>query len=456
MTYRLIEHQTAAEPLPADFDLTGLKAYLDEVWQSRFLFDEGPAEEGRSRSQPFLTFEYAGPNCGPRLRAGKHVGFVQYEGITIEILPKLFTVGQADVAFRHLLWWLSYCQRIRFPFTDLVSDSQPIEDFPEALIGYFARYVYDLVTTQPYHQYEEVTESLSFLRGRLNVTGYVAESLSRGLAHQLVCDYQPFLYNNRLNQIIKAVARRLGHLCRFSDTHRWLEKVLFTLDEVDDLPVTVRDCDSIHLNRFYHEYEVALDMCRFFLSDSYLSRQDAHQRHFCFLLPMDLIFEDFVAGVCGQHLSAGFKVQTQAPGWLARNAASGQSVFQIRNDMLLTHRESRQRIVVDTKYKRRDKAPSDAKQGISQTDLYQMVSYALRRDTRQVVLLYPCAYCREPQPDAHFTVESGLLAPQILQPLQPLHFRAVDLSVTGHSKAAMIERVIGQITNAFNQQAIMS
>jgi 5-methylcytosine-specific restriction enzyme subunit McrC len=108
-----------------------------------------------------------------------------------------------------------------------------------------------------------------------------------------------------------------------------LEKVLFTLDEVDDVPVTARDCDSIHLNRFYTEYEVCLDMCWFFLSDSYLSRQDAHQRHFCFLLPTDYVFENFVAGVTQQHLGSSFIIEPQAKGWLATDAQTNRSVFQI-------------------------------------------------------------------------------------------------------------------------------
>jgi 5-methylcytosine-specific restriction enzyme subunit McrC len=428
--YRLIEHELSTEPLPKDFDVAGLRQYLDEVWQSRFVFDEGEIEEGRSIQQPFLRFEFGDQNSGAYLRAGKHVGFIQYENITIEILPKLFQKEEADEAFRHLLWWLHYCQKIRFPFTDILSDSDSLDDFPEALIGYFARYTYHLVSTQPYQHYEECTEAMTFLRGSLNTQAYIRDSVSRGYWHEFVCDYSPFVFNNRLNQIIKYVARRLTYLCRLPDTHRWLEKVLFMLDEVEDVFCTITDCNTIHFNRFFHEYETCLDMCRFLLSDSYLNRQEAHERHFCFLLPMDYVFENFIAGIAQLHLHQEFKVKSQSTDWL-----TDQRVFQIRNDLLLTHKKSSRKLIVDTKYKLRDQENKDSKQGISQTDLYQMISYALRRETDQVVLLYPCRLGQSRTDAAPFTVSSGVLS-------QPINIRAIDIPITGATREEIEARVV--------------
>jgi 5-methylcytosine-specific restriction enzyme subunit McrC len=429
--YRLIEHELSTEPLPKDFDVAGLKQYLNEVWTNRFVFDEGEIEEGRSVQQPFLRFEFGDQNSGAYIRAGKHVGFIQYEDITIEILPKLFQKEEADEAFRHLLWWLHYCQKIRFPFTDLLSDSDSLNDFPEALIGYFARYTYNLISTQPYQHYEECTEAMPFLRGTLNTQAYIRDSVSRGYWHEFVCDYSPFVFNNRLNQIIKYVARRLTYLCRLPDTHRWLEKVLFLLDEVDDVFCTITDCDTIHLNRFFHEYEICLDMCRFFLSDSYLNRQEAHERHFCFLLPMEYVFEDFIAGITQLHFSKEFIVKPQAPGWL-----TDRGEFQLRNDLLLTNRQTKKQWIVDTKYKIRDTRNQDSKKGVSQSDLYQMISYALRRGTDQVVLLYPCRFEKLPGEVAHFSV-----SPENIK-IQAIHIQAFDVPITGLARGEIEARVV--------------
>lgn len=435
----LIEHHRRPIPQLSKEKLAGLNQYLDEVWQTRTLFYDEDPDKPVSTRQPFLTYGYDPAKSQVTMQAGKYVGFIQYEGLTIQILPKLFGKARSDVAFRHLLWWLDYSQRVRFPFANLLTGDEPIDNFPEALIRYFARFAYQLVGSQPYHQYEEVTQTMPYLRGRLNTQAYVNTSLSRGNWHQLVCDYEPFLFNNRLNQIIKFVARRLGHLCRYPDTLRDLEKVVFLLDEVDDISSTVHDCDIVQLNRFFQGYEHCLDMCRFFLTGQYLNQQDAHQRHFCFLAPMDMVYEDFITGVVKTHLGHQFRVKAQAEDWLTE-----QKIFKIKNDLLLTDKQTGARLVVDTKYKVRTYEFGDRKTGISQTDLYQMVSYGLRRNTQQVVLLYPMKYGQEPAQPQKFSVNSGLLENQ------PIHIRVVDLTVTGSSKSAMISVLIEQLNQAFH------
>lgn len=444
MIYRLTEYQVTNEALPQNFDVVGLKSYLDTVWQSRSIFyDEQASSEEKSKNQPFLSFDYAGPKCGPRLRASKYVGFIQYDGITIELVPKLFEADQSSIAFRHLLWWLSYCRNIKFPFTELLTGSETIEDFPEALIGYFARFTYNLISTQPYHRYEEHTETMAFLRGRLNTSAYVQQSLSQGLFHQLVCDHEPFVYDNRLNQIIKFVARKLSGLCRFTDTYRLLERILFQLDEVSDVPVTVQDCDKIQFHRFYQDYDLCLQMCRFFLEDDYLSPKTDQHRHLCFLLPMDYVFEDFIAGITERYFTNRFKIQAQKAGCYLTD----QKAFLIKNDLLLTDHHTGQKLVIDTKYKVRSVKPDDNKKGISQADLYQMVSYALRRETDQVLLLYPKAFGQTLSNDACFTVSSSLLSKN------PLHIRSKDIDITGMSHQVMVNNVIGQLEQSFNYVA---
>ena len=438
----LIEHHRRPIPQLSKEKLAGLSQYLDEVWRTRTLFYDDEPETPVSVRQPFLTFGYDPGQGQVTMQAGKYAGFIQYEGLTIQILPKLFGKGQSDTAFQHLLWWLDYSQRVRFPFTDLLAGNETIDNFPEALIRYFARFTYQLIATSPYHQYEEVTETMPYLRGRLNTQAYVNTSLSRGNWHQLVCDYEPFLFNNRLNQIIKFVARRLGDLCRYPDTLRDLEKVVFLLDEVDDLPATVQDCDAVRLGRFFQGYEQGLAMCRFFLADQYLNRQDAHQRHFCFLVPMDMVYEDFIAGVVKTHLGHRYRVKTQAVDYLAQTGVTGKNVFQIRNDLLLTDKQTGASLVVDTKYKVRKYDTTDPRSGISQPDLYQMVSYGLRRNTQEVVLLYPAKYGQEPAPPQAFTVNS------VLMDNQPIHISAVDLTVTAPTKQAMVSALVSQLEPA--------
>lgn len=442
----LVEYQRCDLPSDYGFDLDALCAYLNEVWLNRREYSEDQRED-QSKGQPFLQIGYDAQK-NPFIKAGRYVGFIQFEGKTIQIIPKIFKAEESHKAFKHLLWWLSYCRKVEFPFTDLLSDSEAIEEFPEAIIRYFAKFTYQLMSEIPYHQYEEVTETIPFLRGRLNTQQYINSSLVRGNWHQMVCDYKPFVFNNRLNQIIKYVARSLSNVCKFSETHHLLEKLVFVLDEVDDLPATAQDCDTLQFNRYFEPYTRCVEMCRFFLSDSYLSQPDTHQNHFCFLLPMDYVFEDFIFGVTDECLRSLVKVDSQKTDWLAQKYNSKtrkwENAFQIRNDMLLTTKNTSKRVIVDTKYKVRKENIEEKKAGVAQADLYQMVSYALRQNTTEAVLIYPLCH-QQVQTDQHvFRVESPLLGGE------PIQIRAVDVPVTGETKQEMINELVNKLQQVFN------
>ncbi len=422
MKITLVEHQKADVTLPLTVDVPALQNYLDEVWQSRLW--EDPSQEA-SLKQPFLSFEYAGPNLGPRIRAGKYVGFIQFQGITIEIIPKLFNVEQAGLAFQHVLWWLSYAQSFKFPFTKLSSDSDSIEDLPEAFFQYFAYTAETLIQEQPYHQYESVTERMPYLRGRLDTLGYIRSSVSQGNWQELVCEYEPFAFDNRLNQIIKFVTRKLVGLSKRLQTRQPLERLLFHLDEVADVPVSREDCDRMALHRFYEGYEHCLDLCRFFLSDRYSNQTASTEQQFCFLVPMDRVFEEFVTGVMKEKLASQFSsIDLQKAGKLTQ-----EGVFIIKNDALLMTHEG-EVIIIDTKYKVRS-VEADAKAGISQTDLYQMISYALRRGSRRVFLVYPSLPGQTPSSHT-FTVA----APTFMQ--EPIVITARDVPITGFTKQEIL------------------
>ena len=110
--------------------------------------------------------------------------------------------------------------------------------------------------------------------------------------------------------------------------------------------------------------------------------------HWSLLFPMEYIFEDFIAGFLENKFSSEWKVEYQKSNM---NLSSKPDAFQMQHDIFLTLKKDKtKRIIVDTKYKLRGgDFKEDKKKGISQADMYQMVSYALRRGCKDVILLYP-------------------------------------------------------------------
>jgi 5-methylcytosine-specific restriction enzyme subunit McrC len=123
---------------------------------------------------------------------------------------------------------------------------------------------------------------------------------------------------------------------------------------------------------------------------------------------MEYVFEDFFAGYISDNFQNDWKVEYQkSEKYLATNE-QGKKVFKLQHDIFLTSRVRPDlKIIVDTKYKIRDiNFKNDLKRGIVQADLYQMVSYAVKRGCSDILLVYPNLSDKINTPDK-FEIISG-------------------------------------------------
>ena len=174
----LFEYQNKVNSNPS---LDGLEDFLDDIWENReknsFYLDE----ENES-SQKFLRFI----GKTNEIKSNKYVGVIYFNGNKINLLPKIFYDSDRDYSTdevsqiqNHILWWLSYCRKIKFPnYQASLGNSK--SDFFEVLIYIFSKYTRELLNSSIYQQYEEVNRELSFIKGRLNTSQYINQTLSKG------------------------------------------------------------------------------------------------------------------------------------------------------------------------------------------------------------------------------------------------------------------------------------
>lgn len=143
-----------------------------------------------------------------------------------------------------------------------------------------------------------------------------------------------------------------------------------------------------------------LDYCRLFLANSVTFSYKDQFQVFAFLLSMEYVFEDFIFGFMETHLNnieglKNLKYQ-KSDLYLAQLYENDQivrdKVFNLQHDIYFEYMTKK--IIADTKYKiiynpDNDTKDPDYKHGVSQADLYQLVSYAIRRKTTDLYLLYP-------------------------------------------------------------------
>ncbi|MDP9077217.1 MAG: restriction endonuclease [Bacteroidota bacterium] len=392
-------------------DRKGLNGFLESIWQgyaAMLIADDGFESESpeAARYQRLLTFD------GDCARARNFVGFLQHGDQYIEIYPKVFknidTTAKtaSNLIIQHLFWWLNYSEKWRLPVNTSNLANFEYDNIPDLIISLFANEYWKTLNESPLALYHEEEAAMTVPRGRINFSRYISSQMGRGNAHILECDYAPLVYDNKLNRAIKYSAQILLKKSRLQHTRRVLEDVLFLLDDVTDEPCTSVVLDQVSLNPAFENYRHTISICRLVLDQQLYSNQMYEQEHWSLLLPMEVIFEDFIAGFIDSELRGMWKVHSQTVGLTLVEEPT--KAFRMRHDILLTRiGNDDQQIIVDTKYKLREgDLTADAKKGISQADMYQMTAYAMRRGCKCVLLLYPnvAESCREPD---HFKVRSA-------------------------------------------------
>jgi 5-methylcytosine-specific restriction enzyme subunit McrC len=369
-----------------------IEKHLEETWQLYKKFDktvkeeETNSENDEKTKQPFIDFD-----CKEGFRTKNYAGFIQIGEEVIEIYPKVFE-NQKDVSseivLKHLFYWLSYSERWKLPFSAANFEPKEACNFPELIMWLMANHIYEIVSTQPMSMYQETTETLTMPKGRINFSNYV-NNLAKGNWHLIDCDIEPFVFDNKVNRIIKYCTRLLQNRSKNNEIQLLLHNILFVLDEVEDLVCTERDLQNIALNPFFDDYVQIMFYCELILKQQLYGQKDYELSQWNLLFKMETVFEEFVAGFMKKHFSKEWKITSQkSKEYLATNAENLQNVFQMNIDIFIEHKTEKRKIIIDTKYKQRDKK-TDAKKGVSQTDLYQVLSYAYRYACHEVWLLYP-------------------------------------------------------------------
>ena len=68
------------------------------------------------------------------------------------------------------------------------------------------------------------------------------------------------------------------------------------------------DCNEVKLNRLQEDYNIVLNFCEMFLGNSSIARcKDENKLNFCFLVPMELVFEDFIFNFIKNNISKYYK-----------------------------------------------------------------------------------------------------------------------------------------------------
>jgi 5-methylcytosine-specific restriction enzyme subunit McrC len=331
------------------------------------------------------------------LRAGQVVGVVAAEGCALEILPKIEGFGEGGgeankgLIRRKLVHMLAVVLDIDIGAGMLTQLGWQRENLLEILIGLFARKLTDAVRQGMPRKYVAHEEDLAALRGSLDTIRQF--STLAASPQKLACRFDDLSANIALNQIMKATVRRLSRLSQSPDNQRGLRELEFAYAEIEDVPVRKLAWERVVLDRTNARWRELMNLARLILGERFQTTSLGSMDGFSLLFEMNTLFEGYIARLLSRALrDTGLRVISQGGGLYCleeiREEGLGGRRFQTKPDILVK-RGSDTLMVIDTKWKRLSPHIEDAKQGVSQGDVYQLLAYGRVYNCPRIMLLYP-------------------------------------------------------------------
>ena len=312
----------------------------------------------------------------------------------MEILPKIDVVAEGEkeeqnAAIRErLVHMLAVALDIRLDIGTLTELDWQRDTLLEIVIRIFTEQLTDAVRQGMPRRYVGHEDDLPTLRGSLNVT----RQFTRHAADpsRLACRFDLFSEDIPLNRIMKAAVSRLSRIARSTANQRRLRELAFVYAETTDVQISALRWDRIIIDRTNKRWLDLLRLARLLLMDRFQTTTVGASSGFSLLFEMNTLFEEYVGRLVRRALG-GTEFQVSLQGgrlYCLAETETERGLFQTKPDILI-RRGSDAVHIIDTKWKRLSSRMDDAKQGVSQADVYQMMAYGQLYRSPRLTLLYP-------------------------------------------------------------------
>ncbi len=357
-------------------------------------------DSGHIRSKGETIFDWSRAKY---LQAKNYVGVVQVPGLRVEILPKIDTPVDSGTPFEsnsdrviaqsNLLYMLALTKKIPVQERDLASLRLQRMPLLEALLRVFVERLLTELRRGLEHAYVRREENIPFVKGKLLLSEHVRKNVAR--RDFLFVAYDDFISDTGLNRILKAACRRLVWLTSVGRTKQRLSEALLYLAGVSDVTIRPDHFQELSLNRNAARFLELLNFCRIILLDSAVAPAAGTSPTFSLLFPMETLFEEFIGRFVFRHaeefglLRSQIHIQAGSRRkWLLRDAEN-RGRFKMKPDLVIDDDRGTVGLILDTKWKCLKSDAIDAKNGVPQSDMYQLYAYAHRYQSADNVLLFP-------------------------------------------------------------------
>lgn len=366
---------------------------------------------------------------GSQLHAQQMVGMIAAEGCSLEILPKVdpdAPDGEENTSVRRrLVRMLDVALGLDLSAGAAIAMDRQDDTLLDVLIRHFADGLLGEVRRGLPRRYRQCRDDLPALRGALDVKAQFTRNIVR--PDRLACRFDQLDPDTPLMRIMAAavvfLARHAGH----AETQRRLVELRHVLADIPLMPVARLPWDKVRIDRSNRRWTSLFALARLLLQREWqdMAHKTTAADGITLLFPMNDLFEAYIAALAQRALAGSeVGVEQQGGGRCCLGAYTGEhlaegTIFHTRPDLILRHRSGSALTIVDTKWKKLSVDPTARKQGVKESDVYQMMAYARLYGVQELMLLYPAS----PGDGGGVRAEFGMVGGS-----QRLHIATVDLA----------------------------
>ncbi|OUP20185.1 5-methylcytosine-specific restriction endonuclease system specificity protein McrC [Lachnoclostridium sp. An196] len=224
-------------------------------------------------------------------------------------------------------------------------------------------------------EYISETETLSALKGKINVPESIKTMTM--LRNQMVCTYDEFSVNSKMNQIIKATVMLLMHTNISKQRKKELRKQIIFFSEVDDIDVYMIDW-NIHYNRNNQTYRMLISICYLVIKGLFQTNKNGTTRLMDFLdeQRMCRLYEKFILEYYRKEHPELIANASRIPWQLDNDMDDMLPVMQ--TDIMLSRGEKF--LIIDAKYYSHMLQTRFDTHTIHSANLYQIFTYVKNKE----------------------------------------------------------------------------
>lgn len=324
------------------------------------------------------------------IRISKYIGTLVRGNTCLQVVPKIYATGvnvpkidefkkSLDFVYR-LLYWSGF---LGFKSIENSFVSENDNNLIEIIIRIFIDQFLKLHKRNIYREYVSHEEDMLFVKGKILFNQSIMKQVQK--SGNLVVLYDDLSINNIINRIIKTTIQKLLFITSNSENKKLLRLGLGYLDEVELISLHMELFDRIIFNRMNKEYEPLINLAKILFYKKQPGISAGKSQTISFVVPLNLLFENFFLTVLKSVYSNSHKVLFQKGQYLAKDI-SGTNRFQIKPDFVIINGNNTETIL-DTKFK--NPYDKDGNISISSSDIYQMCTYALSFQCQKIYLVYP-------------------------------------------------------------------